>query len=129
MKSRIGLFVVSLLLAISMLAPSSAAADEQIVTIKSNADYKVYLRFFSQTYDRSWPGPKSSAAWVLNDYARHTYNLSCATGEKICYGAWVAGDRSEYWGVGANDRNSCTSCCFTCGAGDVSYTLEEDDDE
>ena len=127
MNSRIGLLVASFFIAISLLAPTHAAADEQIVSVKSNAEYKVHLKFFSQDYNRTWPGPDSSTVWVLADYARHTYNLSCRTGEKICYGAWVAGDRSEYWGVGASNRNSCTSCCFTCGNGDVSYTLEEDD--
>lgn len=127
MKSRIGLLIASVLLAISMLGPSAAVADQQMVTIKSNAEYKVHLKFYSQYYNRSWPGPNASTVWVLDDYARHTYNLSCSTGEKICYGAWVAGDSSQYWGTGSNNRNSCSSCCFTCGGGDVNYTLEEDD--
>ena len=57
-------------------------------------------------------------AYDLNDYETHSFTLNCRRGEKICFGAWVTGNASRYWGVGANNRYGCEKCCFVCGAGD-----------
>ncbi len=130
MKSRNGLLLALALLCAGLFGSTTqAVADSQEITIKSNADYKVHLKFFSQNYSRSWPGPNASTVWVLDDYEVKTVNLSCVSGERICYGAWVAGDSSQYWGVGSSGRAGCSSCCITCGGGTArTWVLEEDAD-
>jgi len=70
----------------------------------------VYLRFFDVTDNLQWPA-NTSQAYVLNYDNSYTYNLSCNTGDKICYGA---SDQTWYWGVGADDSESCPNCCWSC---------------
>ncbi|WP_346906765.1 hypothetical protein [uncultured Roseibium sp.] len=62
-----------------------------------------------------WPG--NNKVYVLNDYSTKTIRISCRSGEKVCYGAWVRNRQRSYWGVGYNNRNSCRSCCYTCNGG------------
>ncbi len=104
---------------------SAPAASPTQVTfqIKSNYPHKVQIAYYSQTRrGHAWPG--GSQAYALNDYNVHTHTLNCTPGEKICYGAWVTGGGSKYWGVGANNRHGCSNCCSTCGAGTLSHTLQ-----
>ena len=96
---------------------TTAEAAELSWRVKSNYRYKVQIEFYSQDRKSAWPG--NGRAYGLNDYETKTFTLNCRSGEKICYGAWVTGDGSKYWGVGANNRHSCRGCCATCGAGDT----------
>jgi len=92
----------------------AARADEMTWKIKSSYDYKVQLEFYSQTRSRAWPG--GGQAYTLNDSKQHVFTLSCQSGEKICYGAWPTGGGSgTYWGVGANNKHGCKTCCAVCG--------------
>ncbi len=104
----------------ALVFPMEASArdnDNLIWHVKSNYRYRVQISFYSQTYHREWPG--DGQAWGLNDDDVHEYNLRCRTGEKICFGAWVTGNASTYWGVGADNRYSCDACCYICGAGET----------
>ena len=79
---------------------------------KNDYTYTIYLKFFSQDRDWSWPG--GGEVYVL-DYGReHTFHIKGLGGEKVCYGAWSAGDPSTYWGVGKDGSRGCNKCCYWC---------------
>ena len=104
--------------------PASAFADSMTWTVTSDYRYKVQIEFYSQSRDAAWPG--NGRAYGLDDYGTHEFTLNCRSGEKICYGAWATGSSSTYWGVGARDRHSCTSCCAICGVDDPVKRLVQD---
>jgi hypothetical protein len=101
----------------ALVLPLEASADNLVWHVKSNYKYRVQISFYSLTHHREWPG--NGQAWGLNDDDVHEYNLQCRTGEKICFGAWVTGNAGTYWGVGADNKHSCESCCYVCGAGET----------
>ncbi len=94
---------------------STAFADTLLMSVESRHPNVVSLEFYSQDYNRAWPG--NGKVYILDDSQTHSYNLECSTGEKICYGAWVRGDSDTYWGVGMNNSQYCEDCCYTCGGG------------
>lgn len=100
------------------LAPAAMAQKSSLTFhFESEYDEKIELVFYSS--DRrghQWPEP--GKVYFLRPGAEEGFRISCLGGEKICYGAWVAGDRSTYWGVGRN-RHSCKKCCFTCDGGNT----------
>ncbi len=79
---------------------TQVAADspnQVIFRVTSNHPNKVQISYYSQTRrGQSWPG--GDQAYSLNDSLAHSHVLSCNAGEKICYGAWVTGQSSPYWG-------------------------------
>ena len=89
------------------------AATQQTWTVKSMYQYKVQIAFYARERNHEWPG--NGQAWDLNDYNNHTYTLNCRQGEKVCFGAWVTGNSSKFWGVGFGGKQGCPSCCFFCG--------------
>ncbi|MBX9589575.1 MAG: hypothetical protein K2X43_09735 [Hyphomonadaceae bacterium] len=114
--------LLSLVLGAALILASHAQAQSQAQpgsattmtwTVKSMYQYKVQIAFYSRERNHEWPG--SGQAWDLNDYNNHTYTLNCQRGEKICFGAWVTGNASKYWGVGFGGKQGCSSCCFHCG--------------
>ncbi|WP_350334655.1 hypothetical protein [Coralliovum pocilloporae] len=109
----IGLIVMSF--AVIGLSVGSSHAAQLTWKVKSNHPNKVSVVFYSQTYDHAWPG--GSKVYVISDYKTHTYRLNCRRGEKICYGAWVRGNSTTYWGVGQYNQHGCRGCCYTCGGG------------
>jgi len=117
-------FGAAVLAAAIMLMPNLALADQLRWTITSYHPNVVSLEFYSQSYNRAWPG--DGQVYLLDDSAAHSYNLECSPGEQVCYGAWVRNASSTYWGVGMNDTQRCSDCCAICGDGDVeSITLTE----
>ena len=113
--------MLSVVLALLCLAAGGQGAQAQSnMTWKFENDYRyqVELMFFSS--DRKgfvWPG--NNKVYPLNDSGAHSIRISCLGGEKICYGAWVTGNRNRYWGVGADGKQGCESCCFKCLGGDT----------
>ena len=85
----------------------------QTWTVKSMYQYRVQIAFYSRERNHEWPG--NGQAWDLNDYNNHTYTLNCRRGEKVCFGAWVTGNASKFWGVGFGGKQGCSTCCFLCG--------------
>lgn len=97
--------------------PELGRAEDSTVSwsFRNNHPNSVQLEFYSQDRNAAWPG--DGRAYVLRDYDIHTFNLNCWFGEKICYGAWVDGNASEYWGAGLDGSQSCANCCITCQNG------------
>lgn len=94
-----------------------AIAESMTWRIRAFDKYAVDVSFYSQNRKAVWPG--NGKVYTIRDYDVKSYRLSCVPGEKICYGAWVRGASREYWGVGENNRNRCTKCCYTCEDGFV----------
>ncbi|MBI4870956.1 MAG: hypothetical protein HY814_05260 [Candidatus Riflebacteria bacterium] len=118
--TRLGISI--LLLCLIVTVPGSRAEEDKVeyesqrtdcitFRVQSKAYYQVDLEFYSQDRNAAWPG--GGKVFVLKDSAIHEFPLKCRPGEKICYGAWVRNATNQYWGVGYNDRQSCTQCCFT----------------
>ena len=102
------------MIATGIFSARPAAAAEMTWTMTSTYDYQVSVSFYSQSRSRSWPG--GDEVYVLKDSRAHPFTLSCQQGEKICYGAWPTGGRTnKYWGVGRANANRCNSCCYICG--------------
>lgn len=75
-----------------------------------------HLKFFDRTNNLVWPS--SSEVYVLGVQGQtYTFNLSCATGANICYGAEPASRPGTYWGVSLDNDNGCSNCCGTCNGG------------
>lgn len=92
------------------------AQSEMTFQVRSNHPNKVQIKFYSQ--DRKghqWPN--STNAYNLDDSQVHSYRIGCLGGEKVCYGAWVTGNSNTYWGVGYNNSQRCSNCCYTCSGG------------
>lgn len=111
--SRLTVIVAAVLSSLAFALPASA--ESLTWRIRSDYQYVVSLAFYSQDRNYSWPG--GDQVYIVDDYAEHTYNLSCSYGETICYGAWVRGDSDLFWGVGANNSQYCSDCCYTCDGG------------
>lgn len=106
-----------LLLAALLIAPAVSFAQEQTLTwkIRSYHRHAVEVQFYSNNRNHVWPGV--GRVYALKDYDVHTYRISCVQGEKVCYGAWVAGDSTSYWGTGRGGKQGCSDCCYTCNGG------------
>lgn len=112
---RRGLFF---LIATLLLQGTIVTAHAETLTWRFRSDYPkiVDVELYSETRPgHVWPG--HNKIYVLDDYATKTISISCWSGEKICYGAWVRNRENIYWGVGYNNRNRCQSCCYTCNGG------------
>src|SRR5262245_40564862 len=78
---------------------NSSSPNQLTFRVKSMHANKVQISYYSQTRrNHAWPG--GGQVYPLNDYNVHTHTLNCTPGEKICYGAWVTGSGTKYWGVG-----------------------------
>jgi len=98
-----------------LLVPTFAFAENLTFQVRSYHKNQVDIAFYSQDRNAAWPG--GSKVWVIDDYDVHTYPLNCVYGEKVCYGAWVRGSSSTYWGSGRDGEYGCHSCCFVCNGG------------
>lgn len=104
--------------AIALLAMSSAAsADSMTWKLRSFSKAAIEVSFYSQNRRNEWPG--GGKVYVNRTYDVVDYKLGCIKGEKICYGAWLQGNASRYWGVGKGNQQKCTDCCYTCGGNTV----------
>nr|WP_316651582.1 hypothetical protein [uncultured Gellertiella sp.] len=98
-------------LALMTLVP---AADAAGLTFSMRNDHPnaVEVELYSQNRRHVWPG--GGDVYILDDGETKQIAISCQRGEKICYGAWVSGDSTTYWGTGPNNGHHCSNCCFTC---------------
>lgn len=97
--------------------PSLASAADVTFQIRNNHPNAVEVELYSQDRDHVWPG--GGEVYILDDGETKSMPLSCNEGEKICYGAWISGDQSTYWGVGPNNQQTCEDCCYTCTGGNT----------
>jgi len=108
------LLAFSLFYSISAAAPASA--ETLLWRFESKHPNIVSVELYSDSRrGHVWPG--SNKVYVLDDYSVKTINISCRSGEKVCYGAWVKNRTNLYWGVGYKNRNRCSNCCYTCNGG------------
>ena len=112
-----------LALGVALFLPIASLASAQDITfsITNKSDYDIQIEFYSQDRNHAWPG--GNQAYNLGSGDDSDYKLACRSGEKICYGAWVKGRSSTYWGVGLDNKQSCSACCQNCGDGNLSRTL------
>jgi hypothetical protein len=110
-------FIAVAILAFGFVAAISGPgrAEDSTLTwsFRNNHPNRVQLEFYSQHRNASWPG--GGRAYVLNDYDRHTFNLNCWRGEKICYGAWVDGNANEYWGLASATLRAAPTAVSSVG--------------
>ncbi|MBA3447614.1 MAG: hypothetical protein H0T56_08380 [Pseudaminobacter sp.] len=106
-------------LSVVALAGLSAVAQADDVTFVINNGHPnaVRVELYSQDRDHVWPG--GGEDYYLDDGEAKTMSLACEAGESICYGAWIDGDESTYWGVGPQNAQTCTDCCYTCEGGET----------
>lgn len=109
--------VIGAALVCALFAASVATAADVTFVMKNNHPNAVEVELYSQDRDHVWPG--NGEVYVLDDGEAKTMALSCNNGEKICYGAWISGDKSTYWGVGPGNSETCNDCCYTCTGGNT----------
>ncbi|MDB5555741.1 MAG: hypothetical protein JWL86_5725 [Rhizobium sp.] len=114
MKFRTFATAVAVMLA-GLMSIQSALAAEVTFTIRNNHPNALEVELYSQDRNHVWPG--GGEVYVLDDGDAKSMALTCKEGENICYGAWIKGDQTTYWGVGPNNAQSCTDCCYTCTGG------------
>lgn len=120
-RTLLALPLLALFIGACASTPSLPTTTETLTwTFTSKHPNVVQLSFFSQDRNVAWPG--GGNAYDIADWEPHTYTLTCRTGERICYGAWVKG-ASDYWGSGYNDEFGCSNCCRTCATADAGHTI------
>ena len=82
--------------------------------IKNSTGKAIQVRFYSQARVAIWPS--ATTGYDQNNKKSAAYSLNCNVGEKVCYAAWPKKQHDWSWGVGITGKNSCTACCYTCGA-------------
>jgi hypothetical protein len=97
--------------------PTFASAADVTFQIRNNHPNAVEVELYSQDRDHVWPG--GGEVYILDDGETKSMALSCKNGEKICYGAWISGDKETYWGVGPGNQETCDDCCYTCTGGNT----------
>ena len=100
-----------------LFSASAASAADVTFVMKNNHPNAVEVELYSQDRNHVWPG--NGEIYLLDDGETKTMALSCQNGEKICYGAWISGDKSTYWGTGPDNGETCTDCCYTCTGGNT----------
>ncbi|MGV8833000.1 MAG: hypothetical protein ACOH2N_13570 [Devosia sp.] len=108
------LFLLSIV-TLSIAAP--VFADDVTFVLQNNHPNAVEVQLYSQDRDHVWPG--NDEVYLLDTGAPQNMSIACEPGETICYGAWVKGDSSSYWGTGPDNADSCESCCSICTGGTV----------
>jgi hypothetical protein len=108
----------ALLLALTCVFGTTTAKAESLTSlIQSDHPNIVSVEFYAQGSNHAWPGGDS--VYIIDDNQVHSYPLSCNSGETICYGAWVKGNASTYWGTGQGGKQGCDDCCYTCSGGET----------
>jgi hypothetical protein len=107
--------VASAALLAGLMTVQSALAAEVTFMMRNNHPNALEVELYSQDRNHVWPG--GGEVYVLDDGETKSMALSCNQGESICYGAWIKGDQETYWGVGPNNAQTCTDCCYTCTGG------------
>ena len=102
----------------AVVRPPAISRPAETGSVKFKLESKdpsvLLVQFCSETYEGYyWPGP--AEAWVLEDWDRHNFELSCVPGEKVCFGAFSAWGGTQYWGSGELCREACEACCTVCG--------------
>ena len=114
MKLKMFVAAAGLLAAQFAMSMSASAADVTFM-MQNNHPNALEVELYSQDRNHVWPG--NGEVYILDDGETKQMPLSCEEGERICYGAWIMGDRNTYWGVGPGGEEACSDCCYTCTGG------------
>jgi len=95
----------------------AASADGMTWNVRNEHPNAIALEFYSEDGTAAWPG--DGEVFLLEDENDHAFPLQCEAGETICYGAWVRGDATRYWGTGKGAEQSCEQCCYVCDGGET----------
>lgn len=112
MRAKLMLMVLAGTLAAPALSLADGTQSSLTWQMRSFHHNAVEVQFYSNSRKHVWPAP--GRVYAIRDYAVHTYTTPCIKGEKVCYGAWVAGSGTTYWGTGKDGRLGCADCCYTC---------------
>lgn len=96
---------------------SAAFASDVTFMMQNSHPNAVEVELYSQDRNHVWPG--DNQIYYLDDGETKQIPLACEEGEKICYGAWVSGDKSTYWGTGPDNAETCEDCCYVCTGGNT----------
>lgn len=113
--AQFGLCIVVALSWMPMLAQAQSSK-----TFRFESEHPNKLEVVVYSSDRrghQWPVP--GKVFVLDTDEVTKFKVGCLGGEKVCYGAWVSGDSSTYWGVGRGNKRGCSKCCYTCDGGET----------
>jgi hypothetical protein len=98
---------------LALVFANPAFAADMNFYMKNQQDRGVAVDLFSHDRDAVWPG--DDKVYFLDSREKKSVPISCEAGERICYGAWINGDDSIFFGVGPdNDQPPCEYCCFLC---------------
>lgn len=114
MKLKMLVAAAGLLAAQFAMSMPASAADVTFM-MQNNHPNALEVELYSQDRNHVWPG--NGEVYILDDGETKQMPLSCEEGERICYGAWIMGDRNTYWGVGPGGEEACSDCCYTCTGG------------
>lgn len=112
--------IMALMLSL-LFAAGPVAAETLTFRVQSKHPNIVDVEFYSRTRNVAWPG--DNKVYSIKDDDKHSYKLSCSPGERICYGAWVRGGPTVFWGAGQGGKQGCRNCCYTCDGGVAEVTL------
>jgi hypothetical protein len=113
LSRRVGLAALGLALFAAQTVPA-LSADVTFI-MKNSHPNAVEVELYSQDRSHVWPG--NNEVYYLDDGEEKQIPLACDDGEKICYGAWISGDKGTYWGTGPDNAETCEDCCYTCEGG------------
>lgn len=98
---------------LTVFALTPALADEMAFYLRNNHARAVVVELYSQaTPGKVWPG--GDQVYLLEKGEKKSVPITCESGEEICYGAWLYGDASRFWGVGPDNVQACEDCCVVC---------------
>lgn len=82
-------------------------------SLTNNSISGIYVRFYDESTNPALVWPDSTNAYTLDVGQTVDIPLACTPGHQICYGA-EDDAFTGYWGVGLDNANACTSCCYSC---------------
>ena len=108
----VGLFVIRSMVGVVVVLAGQASAAEMAFYIRNDVGRAVVVELHSTTRDQVWPG--YDEVYLIDKGEKKSVPVTCEAGELICYGAWLNGDAGTHWGVGPENDQHCTDCCYVC---------------
>lgn len=98
--------------ALSCLAALPAAAADMTFFLDNKTGTSIAVELSSKMTGTRWPG--GDKVYGLDKGEYKAVGIKCQEGERICYGAWIAGNDGVTWGVGPDFDQPCGDCCTVC---------------
>jgi tetratricopeptide (TPR) repeat protein len=103
-------------------APAPGTPVNLTWRFRNNTGATVHVKMYARGRGIWWPGANSN--WRMDHVGPFAFTINCRAGEKVCYGAWQAGNTDRHWGVGFQDKHGCQNCCYACREGQTTqYNL------